>query len=568
LTALLIFPAFSQASELLYFPIDKTKIQILPQRFEYELINKDKFRLGNTLLDAEKIGFQIQSASRSRYTLKFRWPASLIRKGEIVIKDNVGKAIWKQNLDSVKITKSTETTAEGNKLITDSASFETTDFTESQLSQLRLLPFFRFCVHHEEELTRMYLCSKDLYFKHVGPRVMIKSRDSLHQESFVQINGQVVGNKGIIFLQSTQDPLSMKATLASGASIELDTRLKAVDFVDAYQAGDKMVIKAKGAEPNDDEQIIRHEKDEWTAKLSMDRPVLYLLGEGDIPMRQEFIVKSKLRSESLQIPISSPAEGGTYSSSTTVELSVPSNLQLQATDKNSTVTKLPQHHSGSDTDQWVWEISDLQPGKINHRLLNVETPEEQLIGSTEIFRSYRNELFAGMGLTRGLLDFHFQQAMNKNWSWNLAYRQFVETAPLEPSFSILSVMADYRLTKGLYLKTPSHGLTLSFDDFVSDYFRISSVSVGGYLTYAAPDKWSKIYDWSVFRLKIPAFGSGNGYSLSTSYAAEAVLKKLEGQWSWEFGTRYETYSFTSSSSNMSNTMFTRWSLIAGMSVLF
>jgi hypothetical protein len=202
----------SLAEQLLFFPLDKAEIQILPQRFEYDLIDKDKFRLGNTLFDAEKIDFQITSVGKNEFTLKFRWPASLLKKGELVIKDNAGKALWKQNLNSsnVKITKSIADGDDELKLITDSAYFETNDFSEAQLAQLRLLPFFRFCVHKEEALTRMYLCSKDLYFKHVGRRVMIKSRDSLRQESFVQINGQVVGNQGMIFLQSTSDAISMK----------------------------------------------------------------------------------------------------------------------------------------------------------------------------------------------------------------------------------------------------------------------------------------------------------------------------------------------------------------------
>jgi hypothetical protein len=325
-----------------------------------------------------------------------------------------------------------------------------------------------------------------------------------------------------------------------------------------------MIIKAKGAEPTNEEQILSRHEEEWTAQLNLDRPILYLSGEGDIPMRQEFLIKGKLRSESLQIPISSSAEGGTYSKSATIRLTVPPNVLLQNADKTSVIAK---EASEKDHDIWTWDLTNLEVGKWNRKFLTVDTADGALIGSTEIFRAYRNELFAGLGITNTIFDFRFHEAFSKNWAWNLGYRSFLSTSPQEPSFSILALSAEYRFTPGLYLKTPSHALTLSYNDFISDAFKVGAVSVGGYLMYSAPEKWSKIYDWTVVRLNVPfSSTANNGFNINLSSATEVVLKKLAGEWSWEFGTRYESYSFTNTTSN--SVVMTRWSLIAGMSTLF
>ena len=79
--------ALAQAKRSLYFQVDKNNVQVLPQRFEYALLNEDQLQLGDLVIDSTNLFFSIrENKSQNTATLEFTWPVNLLSKGELAIK--------------------------------------------------------------------------------------------------------------------------------------------------------------------------------------------------------------------------------------------------------------------------------------------------------------------------------------------------------------------------------------------------------------------------------------------------------------------------------------------------
>ncbi len=100
LSSLMVIPTqaqqLSQKSKLspLHFEAERNGLKVLPQRFEYTLLDDYKIKIGDVLVDTENINFSIAPAKSSQgYDLTFTWPIHLFDRGELALKNNTGKAI-------------------------------------------------------------------------------------------------------------------------------------------------------------------------------------------------------------------------------------------------------------------------------------------------------------------------------------------------------------------------------------------------------------------------------------------------------------------------------------------
>ncbi|GIL18660.1 MAG: hypothetical protein BroJett040_24110 [Oligoflexia bacterium] len=553
------------AEDTLFFPIDKNNVKVLNQSFEYKLIDKDNFKVGDVLMNANQFELHIDPENRDgKYKIKFKWPSGMITKGEIVLKDNAGKIIWKTPIspESLKIEKS-QIEQRGDIYRTDVATFETESLDEATLKKLQLYPFFKYCIQRTEELTSLFLCSKDLYYKEVDKGFSIQSRDSFRRESHVEINGKVVGEQGMIILQSKKNPVSMKALLLSGASIEANTRLTDVDFKDFYssQEGKKIFVRAVGAEPAKEELITKREADGWWMELDINRPIFYVKGEGDIPMRQEFIVSGKPRSESLKVPYASTPSLKTYSSEETVALKKSSDYSLSVYDKNSSL-----RDNGTS---YLWTIKNLAVGELNRGYLKVKSKDGEYVAAHDILRGKRHEFNAKLHIPNTAVSLRLEQWITLRWGWALGYDHYITKGASEPHFSITSIEGLMRFTPGLHYVDKSHGISLGYNIYKADSVSIGSPTIGGYLVQAAPKKWNKYFQWINYRIKLPLGGKGNDFKLSTAYQLEALLKwQTSTAAILELGTRLESYQFQSELAQSSNYTYSRTLLFGGISWLF
>ncbi len=535
----------AQAGDLpqLYFPIEKSRIQILPQRFEYQLLNKDQIQIGNVLVDATKIDFQILPSPKStdRFKLRFHWPAGLLNQGEIAIKDNSGKGLWFEKIKPDQVTLSEDRTL---------ASFETETDIPALVKSLQLYPFFRFCVHREEPRTKTFLCSKDLYIRRGRGKgidqIEIVQRDSFRPLSYVEINGQAVDKQGLIYLNSPSEFISLRALLLSGATLEVDTRMKEVNFKDVYMTPDEkqLVIRAEGTEPVDPQTVEHPLPGEWQTQLEVDRPSIYIKGEGDLPLRQEFLIKGKVRKQDTQVEITSGHQEFTLKGQSLLTLKPSQGLRLEPADKN---TSLGLSKSG----EYRWLLTGLQKNERNRRYIKVRS------GSDDFIAAYDLPRFAAFDATLRVMaplwtQAHLLFTPSAKWGFSAQYdSQFAQSVSSDPVIKSFTVGAQYRHSKGAHLQSSALVAEAYIQPFFLDSTNFYLYGLGIQAELENHLLWSQYFEWTYLKLRSPLISSKSDWPVKSSYEAEVFLKSfLNPTLYWELGLRSHKYLFESSSGDL------------------
>lgn len=478
----------------LFFPIEKNSIQILPQRFEYELIDKDRFRVGNQLFDAKLFEFKVSKASTAGLLkLKVKWPAGLLGEGEISIRDNIGKAIWIYPIDKTKVAFRRQVTEE-TSLVT--ADLEGDFLPENVFRGLQFIPYFQICIQKAQLPTRISLCSRDFFAAINKGKLEIRSRDSLRQESFVNINGNKVDPQGLIFLQSLSDVLSMRVLLLSGATIDVDTRMKEVEFRDisSNQAKGRLMLNGTGAEPASSKGVVKLPDGSWRTEIALERPVIYLRGEGDIPMRQEFVLQGQVRDQTTRVDALGTLPISTYRSSVSILLKDDPKIRIESGDSQSSIEK------GSD--QTIeWTLHDLADGTRNRRFLNIYQNGQKFTAAWDITKYPRWDLSASLAFPlaasfalRGWLE-------NKSLGFALQYDQFLTEwkKDVGPN-SRLQIPIYWSLRPHYNWVDSTWGLSLTPTLVQFKSTSTQAVSLGGFAQWQMPRNWSWLGAWSLVDL--------------------------------------------------------------------
>jgi hypothetical protein len=381
----------------IYFPADKNNLKVLPQRFEYSVMDVSQIKTGDILIDADKVDLRLFETPSGAYRMNFSWPASLLTNGEILLKDHTGKALYTTQIDKskLKITAQTFLSQTDEILRNDVAEFESEDLSLEVSENLRFLPYMNFCVFRRDRETKMQLCSRDLYVprkKVQGKLQSLMARQSNRLQAEVLIDNNPVGLQGIIFLNKKTDNIRLKVFAQSGAFVEIETRRKDVSFRDVVQSDDgkNLIFTARGAEPVDEKNIVRLPNNEWQVTLPQDRPILYLKGEGDFPMRQEFYINGTAPKKEMRVFFKEKPPERTYQKSLTLKGLKNKNTKLKSIEDNSTFA------TKNELD-FDWIISDLKKGTESRRFLNLQgknSAESSVLG-LEIYRGFPGRAWLG-----------------------------------------------------------------------------------------------------------------------------------------------------------------------------
>lgn len=569
-TPSLILLLFAQSStsanpklKPLFFPADKNNLQVLPQRFEYTLLDDERLKVGDILMDASFVTFKVETSESGKYRLQFTWPAGLLKEGQLSLRNNSGKAILSSRLspDNLKITPQT-TMNEEQKLRSDVAQFFMEEVDSDLMDEMKYLPFMTFCISRESQDTHLSLCSKELYMSSQGGQIIIKPRTAVAKRvARVEVNGKIVGNQGIIYLNDTTESISFIAQTQSGANLEISTRKKDVDFKDIVLSKDEteLSITASGAEPVDENKVQKISKDEWRIRIPAARPVLYLRGEGDIPMRQEFYIKGPLPKENDRLHLSARAEERTYSSSLRFQGLAPANTKVSPADTTSRVEPRGKN-------QFLWSIEDIPSGLPTRRYLNVTGPGKKQVAAYDVFRGNPYELYAGLhylspsGIAFADLSFQwwFENflLLNNNvtrfhWGLALSHNQHLTTNDneLEVDFSRLELL--WRAQEGFFLQDETWGLGLPLLMIKSTDSSTLAPGLSFFLQKKAPYFLSKIASWSQLKIDYFTSSSGGDFKLSSGYEIKALLYKALGHRLYlRYGLGLSQYEFEGASSDI------------------
>lgn len=567
LACLLVFsalPSLAQSkggSKLkpLYFQADKNNLQVLPQRFEYTLMDEDRLKVGDILIDTTQVTFAIEPSGDKEGTFRvhFSWPAGLLKDGELAIKNNSGKAIFNSILSKkdLKITQGAKKPEEEN-LRNEMATFTVEGVEASLVNDMKYFPFMVFCIYKESEETRLYLCSKELYLSSAQGQMVVKSRSTTKRTSQIEINGKVVGNQGIIYLNDRSETVAFKAQTQTGAFLEIETRKKDVDFKDVVVSDDneKIILTATGAEPVDETKVKKLNDTDWQIALPKDRPVLYLKGEGDIPMRQEFYVRGNLPREKHRAFLSPRSAMRTYSSSLSFTGITPENVQVRPAEKDTNASIEPLKKN-----QFTWTIRDIPAGVESRRYLSVSSEGHDFIAGYDVYRGLPMGLGLGLhylnpsGIAFAEIEYQlwFENFLmiNADWSrfkWGISLerdQKLIEKDD-EAKVDFTSVHLLWRAHPGFNLGEATWGLSLPLQMIHAEVASATAYGLGGFWS-RKPPRWLKPFmHWSELKLDYYLGSSGSDFKLSSAYVLRGIgYWQMSNQLYWRYGLDVSSYKF-------------------------
>lgn len=360
------------------FPADRNGLQVLPQRFEYTLLDRSTLRIGDIIINTNEMAFEINDAENNQKRLLFRWPSSLLSQGTLVLKNSNGKAIFSTNIirKNLKSRKSKLITSEdesSENYRTDIGELDSGPLDSKIIDELKNYPFMTFCVFRAGDQTRTSLCSNEFFLSISKGELIIKPRLTTAKTSFVEINGKAVGEQGIIFLNDPSESVEFRTLMDSGSILEISTRLKLVDFKDVTLDTDKkrIILTASGTEPIESRKIQRLKNGDWQTSLPLTRPQIWLRGDGDIPMRQEFFVRGGIPSQEDRALTASNHQSRLFGSKTHIQIvtqtSVPS---LEDPD-------LGNIEPTNKSNQFVWNVHNLPSGTVTRRYILLNSHGDQ-----------------------------------------------------------------------------------------------------------------------------------------------------------------------------------------------
>lgn len=471
----------------LYFPPIKNNIQPLPQKFEYSLRDAYRFLLGNRIIDTSQFEFQIVPLANTVH-INMKWPANIFEQGNLSILNPSGVSVWstslEENQNTLKLPKA-----------------------HSLVSMLMGLSFFKFCISQYELNTGMEICSPELVAKGAGSNMRVDMRPYPNKPR-IQINGRSVTRHGIVFLNDEKESLSFRAFAASGAEFKMDTRSIQLDFVDVVNLNDNlMAITIKGPLPLAPSQYKIHKNDTWTVTLKKDRALIYVVGAGRVPLRQEFVVQGDLPSEHHRLFLEKSSPTRAYASSLELfgwasERGVP-----QANDSASDVAVTNSRFS--------WSLKNLAVGQNKESLIKVVDGSSVFTASYPFSRALdkRIELFGGINTAE---SGPFIGAEAQMWLESLPFLTRITqqqvglglTYTQELSGDVKTIIAEldlyWRLKRGLQLLDPSFYLGAGIQNITFDSKSIQTLAP--FIGWMGPSfkKFgflSHYFAWQEFNLK-------------------------------------------------------------------
>ncbi len=536
--------AGTEKSRAVVFQADKNGAQVLPQKFEYTLLDAEKIRIGDILIDSSTFNFQlIRSGSSEKYRIKFNWPAAMLTQGQLILMNNNGKALWKNTITEKQI-KITPMKSEFAPLRAELAEF-TSDIIETEvLNTMKYLPFINFCISTSSDNTKIYLCSRELYILSAEKEIVVKDRLSPEKKASVEINGKAVGPQGIIVLNDINKNILFRSTAESGAYLEIETRRKEVDFKDLVlsENGETLILTASGTEPADSSKVKILGENLWQIQIPANRPIIYLKGGGGIPMRQEFFIKGDVPKESLRPQLAGAIPDKTFSSSITLQGTIPPGTRLRAMNTKDAVR-------GRGKNSFTWELRDLSHGISSSHYINIFVDSKNYVARYDIYRGCPYVLQAGIqyqspsGVAIG--DLKFQWWLEKfinDFKWGVELDENIHLTNKIgfPQYDETRLELLYRFNPGLPMQESVWGLGLPVVSIKGQDTASTAFGLTLWGFQASPDFFPSWIQWYQPKLTyLMANGADTNFKLLNWIEFETLFYTPLAQKNWlTYGPHY------------------------------
>ncbi|HWU44683.1 MAG TPA: hypothetical protein VN132_14625, partial [Bdellovibrio sp.] len=426
------------------------------------------------------------------------------------------------------------------------------DVDPELIETMKYLPFMVFCVYRQAEGTRLYMCSKELYLASQAGSIAVKPRNIHKATAMVEINNLPVGTQGIIYLNDRSEAVNFRSRTQSGSVLEIETRRNDVDFKDVVEDGSNLLLTASGAEPEDERGVKKISASDWQVLLPKDRPIVYLKGDGDIPMRQEFNIKGPLPQEKFRPYVGKNSVTKTYASNLNLQVNPPKEARLKedVTDKSG---RLESAANGT----YRWALTNLPTGE-DRRYLKVDAGNQTFTARFDTQRGAPFALALGAhyqtpsGLMFGSLEFQwwFENFLliNSPWShlhWGFRLEQFQHLNTSSDYAKVDTTTAEllWRAQEGFNMIDASWGLSLPLQMLKSDSHSVTLFG-GGIFWQMQPRSLSTFMNWFELKWQYFPISSGSDFKVKSAFDINAnAFKKFSEKSNWylRYGLGFSQY---------------------------
>lgn len=459
---------------ILPYPPEKNQVQVLPQVFEYELMDSERLRVGDVLIDSQEFKFDLVSNGRSYY-LNIRWPVGFFSEGTLSIKNSAGQNFWSKEFTKKQIKVINIDRKEGEETLRNElAELKTENLTVEMIEDLKVIPFIRVCLNRTNESTKVDLCSRELYISSQDGALSVKPRKNTRKGSAVEINGKPADPQGLIYLNDAKESLEFRALAESGTSLVIETKLQPVDLEDLVLSEDEQGYEliASGAQAVDASQvkILTNTADDknirWKIQLPKERPIIYLKGGGDIPFKQEFLVRHTLPKPNWRATTDSFSKK-TYGSSYTLNVKLPKGAKLSAKQEKSSARAI-------NKSEVSWTLEELKHSQLNRRYLRFENNENKYAVRYQLERGLpfqallglRYETPSGMPYAQVRFDWWIESFLGYlgdfRWGLGFDYVKYLSKNTEYPDVDSMGFELMYRFNQGFLFEEETWGLGLPF----------------------------------------------------------------------------------------------------------
>ncbi|MFZ4403183.1 MAG: hypothetical protein ACOYOK_03700 [Pseudobdellovibrionaceae bacterium] len=447
---------YSVAIEPLGFSAAKNNVQILPQKFTYAVLEQKDLKLGSKIFKSDDFKVSVAKYKTDFVDLNIQWPKDFFPDAELSLKDSSGKAFWSATVSPQMRSPKIHLEDQAYLSFKNSA-------------------FFQVCALRRFNSTQFYACSSQMYWsKSTLGKWAIQKRPNKDNSVVVYINGVAVDPQGLVILNDDKQKLFFKAQFINGVSIDFETRLNTVDFKNVIALDDSTFeLTATGTLPVVPQQYSQIDEKTWKTRLKKEDPFVYLQGETNIPMLQDFVIQGPLPTIKEQIYFQQKPANKTYSSSVDFTLKPVTLLKLQPAEK----TQLQGNQ---------WTFLELEKNSTNVRDLVVNSEDgRRFIASYRIERGlpFETRLLIKQNLAQNstLLGLNFRwwlDALNLKTGLEIKQDLSLKKSSTYGDFQQQQVLFNYRLESGFYETTWTWGLRAGLQNLKTEVENKSTASLG------------------------------------------------------------------------------------------
>lgn len=548
----------SAAATPLFFQADKNNIQVLPQRFEYNLADEDHIRVGDIVIDSTTFGFQIAASKAfpGKYRARFIWPAGVLKEGSLLIKDNAGKAVWTTNFNrkNIRLQTPANSKAEAKGERTQTAELIVDQLDPALIEDMKYFPFMNVCITRANLDTRIYLCSKEVYLAQQDGRLMIKARSQGKKTPYVEINGKDVGHQGTIFLNDEAETIGFRAMTQSGAILEVETRMQPVDFKDVVLSEDKkeLIVTASGTEPVNEEKVKRLSDEEWQFSVDVTRPVLYLKGAGNIPMRQEFYLKGTAPSEKARPTLDENSVKRVYQSTVSLEGTAAEGTTVAPQQPSQSVEKLGKN-------RFRWTLSEIPAGETTRHYLRVNYDQQSYLAGYDLYRDFPYEaslmgtywspagqVYLDASFTWWIENFMGSDAPWARFHWGASAKQslLLNKKDGKANLNITHLELLWRAKDGFHFQDKTWGLALPVEMLQASGLNMTTFGLGVFYSDRVGKKNQRFFHWYDVKANYLTGGKSGDIKLNSALQlSTTAYYRVNKQFSWNYGVGLYQYNF-------------------------